>query len=56
MKLGIHINYSGAKMDLPLEQILLAERAGFDSLFTGEAYGSEAFVPLGQSGDGGPDP
>jgi F420-dependent oxidoreductase-like protein len=46
MKLGIHINYSGAKMDLPLEQILLAERAGFDSLFTGEAYGSEAFVPL----------
>jgi F420-dependent oxidoreductase-like protein len=46
MKLGIHINYSGAKMALPLEQILLADKVGFDSLFTGEAYGSEAFVPL----------
>lgn len=47
MKLGYHIGYwqdgppTGA-----LDAILAAERLGFDSLWTAEAYGSDAFTPL----------
>ena len=46
MKLGIDIGYSGAKMALPMEQILKAEELGFDSVFAGESYGSDVFSPL----------
>ena len=46
MKLGIDIGYSGAKMAVPLEKILKAEELGFDSLWTAESYGSDAFTPL----------
>ena len=46
MKLGLMIGYSGAKLDLPMDSILLAERLGFDSLWTAEAYGSDAITPL----------
>jgi F420-dependent oxidoreductase-like protein len=33
-------------MELPLEKVLLAEKLGFDSVWTAEAYGSDAFTPL----------
>ena len=46
MKLGLDIGYSGARMDLPMAQILRAEELGFDSVWTAEAYGSDAFTPL----------
>src|SRR5581483_9156636 len=38
--------YSGSQMGLPMELILEAERLGFDSVWTAEAYGSDAIVPL----------
>jgi F420-dependent oxidoreductase-like protein len=46
MKLGLELGYSGAKMALPMEMILKAEELGFDSVWTAEAYGSDAFSPL----------
>src|ERR1700741_2646376 len=45
MKLGLSIGYSGAELKLPVEKILLAERLGFDSVWTAEAYGSDAITP-----------
>jgi len=46
MKLGIRLGYSGAEMRLPVEKVRLAERLGFDSVWTAEAYGSDAITPL----------
>src|ERR1700729_2786362 len=46
MKLGLSIGYSGATLELPMDLILLAERRGFDSVWTAEAYGSDAITPL----------
>lgn len=47
MKLGLTLGYWGA--DPPtdaLERILEAERLGFDTVFTAESWGSDAFGPL----------
>ncbi|MBT5774638.1 MAG: LLM class F420-dependent oxidoreductase [Dehalococcoidia bacterium] len=46
MKLGFSIGYSGAEMALPMDMILQAERLGYDSVWTAEAYGSDAISPL----------
>ena len=47
MKLGYHIGYwSAGPPDNVLGAILEAERLGFDSVWTAEAYGSDAFTPL----------
>jgi F420-dependent oxidoreductase-like protein len=46
MKLGLYIGYSGAELRLPVEKVQLAERLGFDSVWTAEAYGSDAITPL----------
>jgi F420-dependent oxidoreductase-like protein len=46
MKLGLSIGYSGAEMRVPMERILLAEKLGYDSIWTAEAYGSDAITPL----------
>jgi F420-dependent oxidoreductase-like protein len=46
MKLGLAVGYSGAKMNVPMDKILLAEGLGYDSLWTAEAYGSDAITPL----------
>ena len=45
MKLGLLLGYSGAGMDLPIDLVLEAERLGFDSVWTSEAYGSDAVSP-----------
>jgi F420-dependent oxidoreductase-like protein len=45
MKLGIVLGYSGADMSLPIDRLLEAERLGFDSVWTSEAYGSDAVTP-----------
>jgi F420-dependent oxidoreductase-like protein len=45
MKLGFLVGYSGAEMELPLDRVREAERLGFESVWTSEAYGSDAVVP-----------
>lgn len=45
MKLGLVAGYSPAQMSLPMDLILEAERLGFDSVWTAEAYGSDAATP-----------
>ena len=47
MKLGLQLGYWGAQPPTDaLERILEAERLGFDTVFTAEAWGSDAFGPL----------
>ena len=46
MKLGLQIGYSGAKIELPIQLVLEAERLGYYSVWTAEAYGSDAVTPL----------
>ncbi|MEN9727538.1 MAG: hypothetical protein RL434_1904 [Pseudomonadota bacterium] len=46
MKLGLMLGYSGARYSLPLDLVLEAERLGFDSVWTAEAYGSDAVTPV----------
>ena len=42
MKLGIGLGYSPAKLTIPVEDILEAEKLGFDSVWSAESYGSDA--------------
>jgi F420-dependent oxidoreductase-like protein len=46
VKLGLMLGYSGADLRLPIERVKLAERLGYDSVWTAEAYGSDAITPL----------
>ncbi|MBI3247015.1 MAG: LLM class F420-dependent oxidoreductase [Deltaproteobacteria bacterium] len=46
MKLGLMMGYSGARLNLPLERIIKAEELGYDSVWSAEAYGSDAISPL----------
>jgi F420-dependent oxidoreductase-like protein len=46
MRLGILAGYSGAQAALNLEVIQEADRLGFHAVWTSEAYGSDAVVPL----------
>jgi F420-dependent oxidoreductase-like protein len=46
MKLGLHLGYSGALLDVPVELVQRAEELGYDSVWTAEAYGSDAISPL----------
>ncbi len=46
MKLGLSVGYSGASMRVPIDEIRQAEALGYDSIWTAEAYGSDAFSPL----------
>lgn len=47
MKLGLQLGYWGAQPpENPGELVDAAEAAGFDSLFTAEAWGSDAYTPL----------
>ncbi len=46
MRLGLTIGYSGAKMSLDMPLIEEAERLGFYSVWSAEAYGSDAVTPL----------
>ena len=45
MKLGIISGYSGKVVDLQLERIKMAESMGYGSVWTAEAYGSDAVTP-----------
>lgn len=46
MKLGLMLGYSGARMELPVDLVKQAEDLGYDSVWTAEAYGSDAITPL----------
>jgi len=46
MKLGLSIGYSKAHLDLPVKLVQRAEELGYDSVWTAEAYGSDAVTPL----------
>src|ERR671936_2828915 len=46
MKLGLMLGYWGADSWDPIDLVLEAEGLGFDSVWTSEAYGSDAFSPL----------
>ena len=46
MKLGLILGYSGARVDFPIDLVRQAERLGYDSVWTAEAYGSDAMTPL----------
>jgi F420-dependent oxidoreductase-like protein len=42
MRLALHLSYSGPTLDLDMTKVLEAERLGYDSVWTAEAYGSDA--------------
>lgn len=45
MKLGFMAGYSPAQVTLPMVEIAAAEALGYDSVWTSEAYGSDALTP-----------
>ena len=46
MKLGLVFGYSGAKVQVPMDLILEAEKIGYDSVWSAEAWGSDAVTPI----------
>src|SRR5258706_4863282 len=46
MRLGLMVGYSGAQVAIDIGMIKEAERLGFDSVWTAEAWGSDAVSPL----------
>jgi F420-dependent oxidoreductase-like protein len=46
MKLGLAVEYAARGVDLPIERIKRCEAMGYDSVWTAEAYGSDAITPL----------
>jgi alkanesulfonate monooxygenase SsuD/methylene tetrahydromethanopterin reductase-like flavin-dependent oxidoreductase (luciferase family) len=45
MRLGLSVGFSGSRVTLPMELIQEADRLGFHSAWTAEAYGSDAVTP-----------
>jgi F420-dependent oxidoreductase-like protein len=45
MRLALALNYSGAHLALDIDKVLEAETLGYDSVWTAEAYGSDAVSP-----------
>jgi F420-dependent oxidoreductase-like protein len=45
MRLGLNIGYSGSQFSLNMPLILEAEKLGFHSVWSAEAYGSDAVTP-----------
>src|SRR6202790_832237 len=46
MKLGLSIGYSKAHLEIPVTLVQRAEELGYDSVWSAEAYGSDAVTPL----------
>ena len=45
MRLGLNVGYSGSSAGLAMDVVREAERLGFHSVWTAEAYGSDAVTP-----------
>jgi F420-dependent oxidoreductase-like protein len=45
MKLGLISGYSGRKINIPIDHVKHAENLGYESIWTSEAYGSDAVTP-----------
>lgn len=45
MKLGLLFGYSGRELEVPIDAIRHVENLGYDSVWTSEAYGSDAVSP-----------
>lgn len=50
MRLGLMVGYSGSKIEIPMELVQEADRLGYYAVWTSEAYGSDAVVPLAWMG------
>jgi len=46
MKLGIFLAYDKADFSVPVDRVIAAERLGYDTVWSAEAYGSDAITPL----------
>jgi F420-dependent oxidoreductase-like protein len=46
MRLGINVGYAGSRLDPRLDLVVEADRLGYDSVWTAEAYGSDAATVL----------
>ena len=46
MRFGLNIGYAGPRITIDIELVREAERLGFHSVWTAEAYGSDAVTPL----------
>src|SRR6184192_2230560 len=46
MRLALGQGYSGATLSPDVDRVLEAERLGYDSVWSAEAYGSDAITPL----------
>jgi F420-dependent oxidoreductase-like protein len=46
MRLGLMVGYSGAQVSIDIGMIKEAERLGYDSVWSAEAWGSDAVTPL----------
>ena len=46
MKLGLALPWANSQVDIPVRRVQLAERLGFDSVWTAEIYGQDAITPL----------
>jgi len=46
MKLGYRLRWDDKSLRIDLERVRRVERMGFDSVWSAEAYGSDAFTPL----------
>src|ERR1051325_8500135 len=46
MRFGLNVGYSGARMSVDMGLVKEADRLGFHSVWSAEAYGSDAVTPL----------
>ena len=46
IRFGLNVGYSGAQLSVDMDLVREAERLGFHSVWTAEAYGSDAVTPL----------